>query len=56
MRTPKTLCPTERTIYRPELPACPVCSGPLAMYNYLTWDKTVQTPFPLIITNHQSVR
>ena len=43
MRTPKTLCPTERTIYQPELPACPVCSGPLALYNYLAGDKTVQT-------------
>lgn len=43
MRTPKTLYPTERTIYRPELLACPVCSGPLALYNYLAWDKTVQT-------------
>ena len=43
MRTSKTLCPTERTIYQPELPACPVCSGPLALYNYLAWDKTVQT-------------
>lgn len=43
MRTSKTLCPTERTIYQPELPACPVCSGSLVLYNYLAWDKTVQT-------------
>jgi hypothetical protein len=43
MRTPKTLYPTKRTIYRPELPACPVCSRPLALYNYLAWDETVQT-------------
>lgn len=43
MRTSKTLCPTERTIYQPELPACPICNGPLALYNYLAWDKTVQT-------------
>lgn len=43
MRTCKTLCPTERTIYQPELLVCPICSGPLALYNYLAWDKTVQT-------------
>jgi len=43
MRTPKELHPSERSIYKPELPACPHCEGPLMMYNYLAWDKTVQT-------------
>lgn len=43
MRTPKELYPSERIIYKPELPACPHCGGPLVMYNYLAWDKTVQT-------------
>jgi hypothetical protein len=43
MRTPKELHPSERIIYKPELPACPHCEGPLMMYNYLAWDKTVQT-------------
>jgi len=43
MRTPKALYPGERIIYQPELSACPQCGGPLVMYNYLAWDKTVQT-------------
>jgi hypothetical protein len=43
MRTPKELCPGERLIYKPELSACPHCGEPLAMCNYLAWDKTVQT-------------
>lgn len=43
MRTRKELCPDERIIFHSELPACPRCGGPLAMYNHLTWDKTVQT-------------
>lgn len=43
MRTPKELHPSERIIYKPELSACPHCEGPLLMYNYLVWDKTVQT-------------
>jgi len=43
MRTPKELHPGERIIYKPELAACPHCGGPLVMYNYLAWDKTVQT-------------
>ena len=43
MRTPKELYPSERIIYKPELPACPHCEGPLPMYNYLAWEKTVQT-------------
>jgi hypothetical protein len=43
MRTPKELYPSERIIYKPELSACPNCEGPLGMYNYLIWDKTVQT-------------
>jgi hypothetical protein len=43
MRTPKELYLSERTIYKPELSACPYCGGPLVLYNYLAWDKTVQT-------------
>jgi len=43
MRTRKTLRPMERAIYHPELSACPICSGPLALYRYLAWDKAVQT-------------
>jgi hypothetical protein len=43
MRTPKELYPSARVIYKPELSACPHCEGSLMMYNYLTWDKTVQT-------------
>ena len=43
MRTHKALRPMERTIYHPELSACPVCRGPLVLYGYLAWDKTVQT-------------
>lgn len=43
MRTPKALYPNERIIYHPELSTCPQCGGPLVMYNYLAWDKTVQT-------------
>jgi len=43
MRTPKTLYPHERIIYKPELSACPHCGGALVLCNYLSWDKTVQT-------------
>jgi hypothetical protein len=43
MRTPKELYPSERMIYKPEVPACPHCGEPLVMYNYLAWDKIVQT-------------
>ncbi len=43
MKTPKELYHSDRFIYKPELPACPCCGGPLVMYNYLAWDKTVQT-------------
>jgi len=43
MRTPKTLYPTERKIYKPELPSCPICAQSLVLCNYLAWDKTVQT-------------
>ena len=43
MKTPKQLYHSDRVIYKPELPACPHCGGPLVMYNYLVWDKTVQT-------------
>jgi len=42
MRTPKELSPGERIIYKPEL-SCPHCAGQVVMYNYLAWDKTVQT-------------
>jgi hypothetical protein len=30
-------------IYHPELEGCPRCGAPLALWNYLAWDKTVQT-------------
>lgn len=43
MRTSKTLYAQERIIFRPEFSTCPYCEGPLQMYNYLAWDKTVQT-------------
>ena len=43
MRTSKELYTDERIIYRPEFSTCPHCEGPLRMYNYLVWDKTVQT-------------
>ncbi len=43
MRTPKTLYPKERIIYKPELSECPHCGEPLVLSNYLAWDKTVQT-------------
>lgn len=43
MRTPKILYPTERKIYKPELSSCPICAQSLMLYNYLAWDKTVQT-------------
>jgi hypothetical protein len=43
MRTPKRLYTEAREIYHPELPTCPHCGEPLAMWNYLAWDKTVQT-------------
>ena len=43
MRTQKELYPDERIIFHTELSACPHCEGPLTMYNYLSWNKTVQT-------------
>jgi Transposase, Mutator family len=43
MRTPKRLYAEERIIYQPELLTCPHCGDLLVMYNYLAWDKTVQT-------------
>jgi hypothetical protein len=43
MRTPKQLYPEHRRIYRPEIITCLHCGGPLVLYNYLAWDKTVQT-------------
>ncbi len=43
MRTPKRLYPEERIIYHPELLTCPHCGDLLALWNYLAWDKTVQT-------------
>jgi hypothetical protein len=43
MRTPNGLYADERIIYHPELLTCPHCGDLLVMYNYLAWDKTVQT-------------
>jgi hypothetical protein len=43
MRTPKQLYAQQRIIYQPELLTCPHCGDLLVMYNYLAWDKTVQT-------------
>jgi hypothetical protein len=43
MRTPKRLYAAERIIYRPELLTCLHCGDLLVMWNYLAWDKTVQT-------------
>src|SRR5215468_5478564 len=43
MRTPKRLYPEERIIYHPELLTCPHCGDLLVLWNYLAWDKTVQT-------------
>jgi hypothetical protein len=43
MRTPKRLYAEERIIYHPELLTCLHCGDLLVSWNYLTWDKTVQT-------------
>jgi hypothetical protein len=43
MRTPKRLYPQERIIYHPELLTCPHCGDLLVMWNYLSWNKMVQT-------------
>ena len=43
MRTPKQLYAEERIIYRPELLSCLHCGDLLVTWNYLAWDKTVQT-------------
>jgi hypothetical protein len=43
MRTPKPLYAKERIIYRPELLTCLHCGDLLVTWNYLAWDKTVQT-------------
>src|SRR6516165_6584320 len=43
MRTPKRLYAAERIIYQPELLTCPHCGDLLVLWNYLAWDKTVQT-------------
>jgi Transposase, Mutator family len=43
MRTPKRLYAEERIIYRPELLTCLHCGDLLETWNYLAWDKTVQT-------------
>lgn len=43
MRTRREFHPEKRIIYHTELSACPVCGGALMTYDYLTWDKTVQT-------------
>jgi len=43
MRTPKRLYAEERSIYQPELLTCLHCGDLLVPWNYLAWDKTVQT-------------
>jgi len=43
MRTPKRFYAEERLIYHPELLICLHCGDLLVMWNYLAWDKTVQT-------------
>ncbi|HEY5869036.1 MAG TPA: transposase [Candidatus Tectomicrobia bacterium] len=43
MRTPKRLYAEERIIYHPELLTCLQCGDLLVAWNYLAWDKTVQT-------------
>ena len=43
MRTRREFHPEKRIIYHTELSACPVCDEALMTYDYLTWDKTVQT-------------
>jgi hypothetical protein len=43
MRTPKRLYAEERIIYHPELLTCLHCGDLLVAWNYLAWDKTVQT-------------
>jgi hypothetical protein len=43
MRTPKRLYADERIIYHPELLTCLHCGDLLVAWNYLAWDKTVQT-------------
>jgi hypothetical protein len=43
MRTRREFLPEQRIIYHTELSACPVCGGALMTYDYLIWDKTVQT-------------
>jgi hypothetical protein len=43
MRTAKKLDINDRIIYHPELCGCIHCGGGLKLYNYLSWDKTVQT-------------
>src|SRR2546421_1767882 len=43
MRTPKRLYAEERIIYQPELLTCLHCGDLLVPWNYLAWDKIVQT-------------
>ena len=43
MRTPRQLYAAERIIYHPELLTCLHCGDFLVTWNYLAWDKTVQT-------------
>src|SRR3989475_6156003 len=43
MRTPKRLYAEERIIYPPERLTCLHCGDLLVPWNYLAWDKTVQT-------------
>src|SRR5262245_60786680 len=43
MRTPKRLYAEARIMYHPELLTCLHCGDLLVLWNYLAWDKTVQT-------------
>src|SRR5262245_56668910 len=43
MITPKRLYADKRIIYHPELLTCLHCGDLLVSWNYLAWDKTVQT-------------
>ena len=43
MRPPKRLYTDTRILYHPELLTCPHCGELLVMWNYLAWDKIVQT-------------
>src|SRR5215471_13164231 len=43
MRTPKRLYAEERIIFHPDLLTCLHCGDLLVLWNYLAWDKPVQT-------------